>query len=70
MGTKSSDLFVAAGCFACHDILDGRDRKGADYIEEKYPAAVAWRVIAGLYETQARFIEMGMIEVKGAEIVK
>lgn len=70
MGAKVSDLFVAAGCFACHNLLDGRDRAGADYLMQNYPTAVMERCLRGLCETQSRWVEMGMIEVKGGEIVK
>ena len=68
--TKVSDLFVAAGCFACHNLIDGRDRKGADYLQVNYPTAVMERCLRALCETQSRWVEMGLIEVKGAEVVK
>lgn len=29
---KMPDLFVAFGCMACHDIVDGRDKKGLDRV--------------------------------------
>ena len=70
IGTKVSDLFVAAGCFACHSLLDGRDRSGADYLMKNYPTAVVERCLKGLCETQARWLAMGLIKVKGGEVVK
>lgn len=70
MGTKVTDLAVAAGCHACHAIISGVDRKAVDYLTEKYPAAVMQRMLSGLIETQARWVAMEMIEVKGAEVVK
>ena len=39
--TKETHLAVAFGCSHCHDILDGRDWKRAEYIVEKYPSAFA-----------------------------
>lgn len=68
MGTKVSDLFVAAGCLHCHDILDGRDRAKRDYIAEHYPAALMDRMLRGLAETQARWLGMGLITVEGADV--
>jgi Protein of unknown function (DUF1364) len=70
MGTKVSDLFVAAGCFACHSLLDGRDPKGRTFIMDNYPTAFMERLLKGLCETQSRWLDMGLIEVKGGEIVK
>jgi len=70
MGTKVSDLFVAAGCFHCHNIIDGRDPKGRAFIMDNYPTAFMERLLKGLCETQSRLVDMGLIEVKGGEIVK
>lgn len=69
MGTKVSDLFVAAGCFHCHNILDGRDRKGLDYITEHYPTAMVERMLKGLCETQARWVGMGLLHADGMEVI-
>ncbi len=69
MGTKVSDLFVAAGCVHCHDIIDGRDLKGASYIADHYPAAFMERLLRGMCETQARWIGMGLISVEGMEVI-
>lgn len=65
MGTKVSDLFVAAGCFNCHNIIDGRDRAGADFIREKYPTAFVERLMRGHHETLSRLYGMGIITVAG-----
>jgi hypothetical protein len=70
MGSKVSDLFVAAGCHACHAIIDGRDRAAVDWITKNAPTAMMERMLKGLAETQARWVAMGLIEVKGGEIVK
>ena len=61
MGAKVTDLAVVAGCHACHDLLDGRDRAGADYLIANYPTAVATRMTDGLVETHSRLIEMGYV---------
>ena len=68
MGTKVSDLSVAAGCHACHDLLDGRDNR-VRWIIDQYPFAFAERLMHGVFETQARWVGMGLIEVKGMEIL-
>lgn len=68
VGTKVSDLYVAAGCVVCHDLVDGRDKRGF-VIADTYPAAFAERLMRGNHETIARWVEMGLIEVKGAKIV-
>jgi hypothetical protein len=68
--SKVSDLHVVAACIHCHDIMDWRDKKGAEYIADRYAAALAWQVVNAICETQSRWVAMGMIDVKGAEIVK
>lgn len=65
MGTKVSDLAMAAGCFNCHAIIDGPDKKRRTYIEENYPAAFALRLLEGMHETQSRWYEMGLIQIEG-----
>jgi hypothetical protein len=70
MGTKVSALFMAAGCIHCHNIIDGRDRKAADYIMERYPAAMMQRMLAGLAETQSRWVQMGLLTGDDWEIVQ
>lgn len=63
MSTKVSDLFVAAGCMHCHDIIDGRDRKRRDFINDRYPTAFAFRLLDGMAETQSRWVQMGLLLV-------
>jgi hypothetical protein len=65
MGSKVSDLSVAAGCKHCHDIIDRRDTMRVRYIEEKYPTAFAMRLLEGLHETQSRWYGLGLIQIKG-----
>ncbi len=69
MGTKTTDLAVAAGCQACHDLLDGRDRAGAEYLIQNMPTAVATRMTDALVETQARLVGMGIIKVEDGEVI-
>lgn len=68
MGSKVSDIHVAAGCHTCHDMLDGRNPRG-NFIRENYPAAYGERLLLALAETQARWIEMGAIIVPDGRIV-
>lgn len=70
MSTKVSDLFVAAGCQHCHDIIDGRDQKSARYIAEHYPTAMMERMMKGNHATISRWVAMGLLTVEGMEIVK
>jgi hypothetical protein len=69
MGTKVTDLAVAFGCQACHDLLDGRDRAGAEYLIQNFPTAVATRLTDALVETHARLVGMGIITVEGGEVI-
>lgn len=62
---KNSDLFVAAGCQSCHDILDFRDKQAAEYIAAHYPAAMQERLLRGLQETMSRLVGLGIITVAG-----
>lgn len=60
MGSKVSDLHVAAGCQTCHDLIDGRDKR-IEFIRANYPAALAERLLLALAETQARQVALGNI---------
>lgn len=64
-GTKVSDLHVAFACSACHDALDRQtfDRFGLT------PASVWMAALRGHCETQARLVEMGLINVPDAEVI-
>ena len=68
MSTKVSDLCVAAGCATCHDLVDGRDPRGMT-LAHRYPGAWARQLMQGVFETQARLVEAGVIVVPGADIV-
>ena len=68
-GTKVSDLFMAAACLHCHDLIDRRNIPGWAYIVEKYPAAVMERLLKGVAETQSRWVQMGLITGEDWEIV-
>lgn len=66
--TKVSDLSVAAGCRACHDLIDGRDKRLWE-IMDRYPAAFVERVMLGVFETQAQWVGLGLLSAPGMEIV-
>ena len=56
MGLKQAkDFWGAYACSACHDRLDGRVRSERESIE----VLSAW--MRGIYETQKRMIEQGLI---------
>lgn len=67
--TKVTDMAVVYSCFSCHAILDGQDSSAHKYVMEKYPAAVADRMLQALVETHARMIEDGIIVVPKAVLV-
>lgn len=69
IATKVTDLAVVAGCQNCHDILDGRDRAGSDFLKEHYPAAVQARITDALVETHARLIAAGYVWGADWEII-
>jgi hypothetical protein len=60
MATKVSDLFCAAGCLHCHDIVDGRDKAGAAYIMDHAPTAFMERLMRGHHETISRIVLFAM----------
>lgn len=68
MSTKSSDLYVVAGCMKCHDILDRRDSRWK-ILHERYPAATERQIRMALQETLALLLRDGIIIVKGGEII-
>jgi hypothetical protein len=67
-GTKVSDMNVAAGCLHCHDLVDRRDSR-MDALLAAYPVAVMERMMLGIAETQAQWVGMGLLTVKGMAVV-
>jgi len=66
VSTKVSDLYVAAGCRLCHDLLDLRDKRGVSLME----MPDFWvRVMRAHHETQGYWVGMGLIEVRGGRLV-
>ena len=66
--TKVTDLAVVAACFHCHNLLDRVDLR-IDYIEMKFPAALAGRMLDALVETHAMLVSAGIITVADSEII-
>lgn len=66
--TKVSDICGFAGCHNCHALYDARDKRVFDIIE-RYPVAFSERILLAVFETQARWIDMGLLTAKGMEIV-
>lgn len=66
-GTKVSDLYVAAGCSLCHDLLDGRDPRGGKW-RSAHPAEWHGQILRALCQTQALMVERGIITVQGEVI--
>lgn len=60
VATKVSDLFVAAGCLTCHDMLDGRDPRGRE-MARLYPSLWHERIMLALCETQAHWLDAGLL---------
>ena len=67
VATKVSDLHVAAGCMACHSLIDRRDNR-VTWIMEQYPAAFMERLMLGVFETQSRWVALGLITIDGGTL--
>ena len=59
MALKSPDFWAAYACDLCHSIIDGREKTVLPAEEIR---ACMYR---GLYRTQKRLIEKGLMKVKG-----
>lgn len=59
LSQKGSDVFVAYGCVACHDAMDGRTQRLQRFGDEWH-----WFALRGVYRTQQRLIEKGILIVK------
>lgn len=57
IGQKTSDLFSADCCSACHDLLDGRVKNIYNYSKTE----LKLMHLEGVIETQARRLEEGLI---------
>lgn len=68
MGTKSSDLSIAAGCRHCHNLIDLRDERW-EWLAKWCGAAVEERIRRGNQETLAMLLMMGIIFVPDGEII-
>lgn len=68
--TKVSDLYMAAGCHSCHDLLDYERNPIGAVIRERNPQAFWEQMFRAICETQGRWVKMGLIEVPGANILK
>ncbi|MNF10839.1 hypothetical protein D3C80_2119080 [compost metagenome] len=53
---KSPDLFACFGCDVCHGIIDGRMPGEFTHAD----------LLRAMTETQMRWMEMGLITIKGA----
>lgn len=60
MGIKSPDHWGAYACSTCHDIIDGKRR--ADDIAK---IEILKCFYNGVYLTQKRLIQLGLIKIKG-----
>jgi hypothetical protein len=69
VATKATDLAVAAGCFHCHNILDGRNQNALEYIQIHYPGAYFERLLGALVETHARLYDLRIIRVPHSRAV-
>lgn len=67
--TKVSDLFIAAGCFQCHDLLDFERNKVGLEIAQRYPRAFYERLMLGHAETLARWIAAGHLIVPDGNLI-
>lgn len=63
MALKSPDHWAVYACQACHDIIDSRNPQA---LRELGRMEVQECMMRGLYRTQQRMIEKGLLMVKGA----
>lgn len=63
MALKSPDWWAVYACSSCHDVIDSRNPQA---VRELGREEINTCVMLGLYRTQQRLIEKGLIEVKGA----
>lgn len=68
MSTKVTDLAIAAGCHACHDMLDDRNQHGR-FIRQHYPLAYGLQLLKALTRTQAYLVDADLIYVPGSETI-
>lgn len=68
VSTKVSDLFVAAGCRLCHDLLSGVDPRGL-VIAQQYPSAFWHQVMRANQATISRWIMAGLIEIPDGKLI-
>jgi len=59
MGTKTSDLFGAFCCSACHDLIDGRTRS-AEFSRDE----IELMHRHGVQRTQQHWLDVGMVTLK------
>lgn len=70
-GQKGHDTHAVYGCRACHDYIDGRQRRGDILRVGRYDAApladaiILDAMLRALDETHYRMVEAGLITVKG-----
>lgn len=68
MGNKTCDLGgLCAACLHCHNLIDRVDARWS-FLMEKYPAAVASRLLLAQQETQIMLFLRGVINIPGAEV--
>lgn len=66
--TKVSDLYVAAGCRLCHDLLDQRDPRGF-LAASSYSADFAEQIMRAHHMTLALWVQMGVLVVPDGKII-
>jgi len=65
MSTKGSDIHAAFACAACHDGIDRRVPQPAHLRD----SIILDAMLRGLAETQARWVEMGLLTAKDSETI-
>lgn len=68
VGTKVTDLATVCTCAVCHDLLDGRDKRGL-VMRDKFPSLVLERMLHALTETHAHLVRAGIISVSDGRII-
>lgn len=64
MGLKSPDHWACYACSDCHDVIDQRNPAAIRSIGWEEVIQCMWR---GLFRTQARLIEKGLLHIAGSK---
>lgn len=70
MSTKTSDFPILAGCHACHELLDYRDKRMFELeANPKTARELRRRITHAFGETTVMLMTMGIVTVQDGELI-